>query len=138
MKNSISYRITSLILAVFIFISSAGISLNIHYCGSDVYDFTIFGKVKSCQKESKIDSELMSFRKKTCCSFDHLKVETSNDYRFSDFDKEAFFSFNVDFIKIQSLSIVENSISTPDNRVYPPPPEIKTNNIYLKVESFLI
>ena len=57
MKTYGSHRITSLLMALFIFISSSGISLNLHYCDSELYDYSLIGEPKSCQKEVPTDTD---------------------------------------------------------------------------------
>ena len=139
MVHKIPYRISSLLLALFIFISSAGISLNMHYCGDELYDYSLIGQTKSCKADNSIDnSNSLKLNDAGCCSFDHFKIETSQDYKFSDFDIEAIVNFDLSFTKILTKTFLENSISVVNNRIYPPPGKIKKNTIYLKIESLLI
>lgn len=137
MKTSVSHRITCILLSIFIFISSAGLSLDIHYCGNNVYDISVLGKSKSCQKDIGKTSHDKSFKKKGCCSFDHFKIETSDTYKFSEIEIEGITFQDFCSLLICSKPFVGDSVPNPETRIYPPP-EIKNNKIYLKVESLLI
>ena len=138
MKISVSYRITSLILALFIFLSSSGISLDIHYCGKRVFDYSLVGAPETCSKALKVNSNLMTFNSKGCCSSDHFKINTSDDFRFSDFDKVNTSFINFQFASLKKVTFVKNSVSYSYHKIYPPPEQINNNDIYLKIESFLI
>lgn len=138
MKSMISHRIISAFLAIFIFISSSGMSVNIHYCGEEVYDYAFLGKLDSCKDIVESDSENLMVKEAGCCSFDHFKIDTSDSYKFSEFDKEAITHFDLSFTKIVSKTFIGNSILIHEDRIHLPPPNIKNNNIYLKIESFLI
>lgn len=139
MVHKFPYRLSSLLMAVFILISSTGMSLNIHYCGDELYDYTFIGQADSCKvDDSNKNNHSSKIKDAGCCSFDHFKIETSDNYKFSDFDKESNLNFDLTFTKIFTKSLIDDSIFVVNNRIYPPPGKIKTNNIYLKIESLLI
>ena len=54
MKINPTYRVTSLLFALLIFISSTGISLSMHYCGNDLFEIAVLGKIEPCKKKEKI------------------------------------------------------------------------------------
>ncbi|MGB1040467.1 MAG: HYC_CC_PP family protein [Flavobacteriales bacterium] len=139
MKTSFLHRITCLFLVLFMFLSSTGISLNIHYCGDEIADFSLFSLPVgcSCSKDSDKYSGFMTFDKKGCCSFDQFKLDTSDEYRFSQFDNENSISLDLHFASIEVKIFIENSISKPFLIIFPPP-EIAENPIYIKNECFLI
>ena len=139
MVHKFPYRLSSLLMALFILISSTGMSLNIHYCGDELYDYTFIGQADSCKVEdSKKSDHSSKIKDAGCCSFDHFKIETSDNYKFSEFDKEGILLLDFNYPLILSKKMVGNSISVHESRVHPPPPKIKNNKIYLKVESLLI
>jgi len=126
------------VLAVFIFISATGIRLHLHYCGDEVFDYALFGEASSCKKNKIADEGISIAHNSGCCSFKHFKIETSDNYKCSDIDKESNLNFDLTFTKIFTETLVEKSIFAVNNRIYPPPGKIKKNNIYLKIESLLI
>ena len=138
MKYVLSYRVISLLLAVLIFISSSGISLSIHYCNNKVYDYSLIGKVEICKKNKVVDAYSSVLKKSGCCSFDHFKIETSNFYKFSEFDKENIVNFDFGFAKSVYKTLISKSKFIYDTRIHPPPHRTKNNDLYLKIESLLI
>ena len=79
--KSLSNPIVYIHLAVFILISSTGISLNIHFCGNEIFDYSVFGKPKICKsgKIAHIDDANLRVTKPSCCSHSNYKIETSDD-----------------------------------------------------------
>ena len=139
MVHKFPYRLSSLLMALFILISSTGMSLNIHYCGDELYDYAFIGEVNSCKvDDSNKDDHSSKIKDAGCCSFDHFKIETSDNYKFSEFDKESLMSLKFSFVSLTAKTFIENSIPFVVNRIYPPPPKIKNNNLYLQKESLLI
>ena len=97
-----------------------------------------FGEASSC-KNNKIANEGISMAHHSgCCSFKHFKIETSDNYKCSDSDKESNLNFDSSFTKIFTETLIGKSIFEVNNSIYPPPGKIKTNTIYLKIESLLI
>jgi len=50
---SITYRIISLTMAFLIFLSSAGFSMDMHFCGANLKSFSLTGKAKNCFELAK-------------------------------------------------------------------------------------
>lgn len=96
MKINPTYRVTSLLLALLIFISSTGISLSMHYCGNDLFEIAVLGKIEPCKKKEKIirKADLSYFQKPRCCSFDEFEVNTSEDFQLSDYDDVSLLKIN--------------------------------------------
>ena len=138
MKLNAFHRIISSFLALFLFISASGISLNIHYCGQELFDYAFFGHVTTCQKKELPNSDNLSFINSSCCSFDNFKIDTSDSYKFSEFDKER----TADLISILPLSEVktksERFILPQIDKIHPPPANCLDNKIYARIQSFLI
>lgn len=138
MKLNAFHRIISSFLALFMFISASGISLNIHYCGQELFDYAFFGHVTTCQKKELPNSDNLSFINSSCCSFDNFKIDTSDSYKYSEFDKVR----TADLIPILPLSVVktksEGYISLQIEKIHPPPANCLDNKIYARIQSFLI
>jgi hypothetical protein len=64
-----SHKITSLTLALLIFISSSGVSLDLHFCQGTFKSFSIYGKAKNCHKLS-----LEGDKKKPTCKHHSAKA----------------------------------------------------------------
>jgi len=139
MNTSFIHKSTCLFLAMFMFFSSAGISLNIHYCGDEIADFSFFGSQVGCSCIGTSDkhSDSMTFTKRGCCSFDQFKIDTSDEYRFSQFDKENPISINAFFTSFEAKTFVYYLISNSRLETYPPP-ELEENPLYIQNESLLI
>ena len=53
MKKFKTYRLISLTMALLIFFSSSGMSIDIHFCQGKVKRLNLFGKAKSCSEVSQ-------------------------------------------------------------------------------------
>jgi len=53
MHTSISYRIVALTMAILMFSTSIGFSMDIHYCGDEMKSFSIFGDAEKCEMATK-------------------------------------------------------------------------------------
>jgi hypothetical protein len=69
------HRITSLILSLLIFISSSGVSLDLHFCQGTFKSFSIYGKAKNCHELS-----LEGNKKKPTCKH-HLAKATQKEQK---------------------------------------------------------
>ena len=93
-----TYKIISLLMAMMIFMSSLGYSLDIHYCGGEFFDFSILGNVKSCQKIDT-DTSKEKFINKSCCDLKQFKIETAKSFEQSSSDLIVqSVSFNLPFV----------------------------------------
>lgn len=142
MKINPTYRVTSLLLALLIFISSTGISLSMHYCGNDLFEIAVLGKIEPCKKKEKIirKADQSYFQKPGCCSFDEFEVNTSEDYQLSDYDDVSLLKINSTptFVLVKNIYFNEFKTEFIDFRHFQPPPNIKKNDIFRHIESYLI
>lgn len=137
MKQAIPYRITSILLAVFIFISSLGYSLDVHYCGEEVFDFSLIGDISSCT-ESSNDPTQSRFTNKSCCDLDHFQIDTEDEYREARADQVVSLFHFASTFSICTLSFIENSINEIEI-IKRQLPEVPINrDIYVEIESFLL
>ncbi|MEM9990641.1 MAG: hypothetical protein AAF738_02690 [Bacteroidota bacterium] len=67
MKIGIIHRITALTMAVVLFVTSTGFSIDVHYCKDKIKSIRIFGEALSCHKNTPTSST------KACC---HSKQKT--------------------------------------------------------------
>jgi hypothetical protein len=124
-------------MAMMIFMSSLGYNLDVHYCGGEFFDFSILGNVQSCQDSDGNDSK-EKFVNRSCCDLKQFKIETAHSFEKSSSDLTAqTVSFNIPIVSY-SLLFKGVSVDYYNKWVLESPPEIKTNKIYIKVESFLI
>lgn len=132
-----SHKIFSLLMATLIFTSSLGYQLDVHYCGGEFFDFSLLGVLETCQKPDN-EPEKSKAVNKSCCDFDQFKVETSSNFDKSSTDIpstnlsiNAYFIAELSDLKLDSFKIL-------GNYALESPPEIKTNKLYKRVQSFLI
>lgn len=137
MKQAIPYRITSILLAVFIFISSLGYSLDVHYCGDEVFDFSLIGDVSSCT-ESSNDPTQNTFTNKSCCDLSHFQIDTEDEYREARADQVVAPFHYVSLFSIYTLSFIENSIKEVEILERQLPEIPIDRDIYVEIESFLL
>ena len=142
MKINTTYRVTSILLALLIFISSTGISLSMHICGNELFEVAVLGKIEPCKKKEKIvrKADQSYFQKPGCCSFDKFEVNTSDDYQLSDYDAVSTLKLNITttFILVKNIYYSEFKTEFNDFRKLQPPPNIKKNDIFRYIQSYLI
>lgn len=143
MKNSVSHRISSLILALIILTTSVGFSVDFHYCKSELKSFSLIGKAESCHtvKKSCPHHENMMITdnsEKDCCSnitieFEDLDCDfnISSDVETTDIQLKFSTSFLNTFFSLPPPRVVESEFSDKHN---PLPPM----DIYVLLDRFLI
>jgi hypothetical protein len=85
-------RLTALVMALLMFVTSTGFAIDMHYCNGELKSFSLFGKAKSChelQKDKKIDcphhkalaakAAKQELNKKDCCSNKTVFVQVEQD-----------------------------------------------------------
>jgi hypothetical protein len=150
MKRKSNYRIVSIVLALLLFVSSTGFSMDVHFCKGEIESVSFFGKATPCEmmKEKEPVQELhacckalqeqnqylLSFQQKSCCHNESLIVLTNTDIELS--NSLAHNINSVQFVLITSTTslfifLAENDVE--DNFNYPPPKHTKDLNIFYQV-----
>lgn len=136
MIKSSTYKVTSLLMAMMILMSSLGYNLDIHYCGGEFFDFSLLGNVKTCQSADEDDYK-EKIVNRSCCDFEQIKIETSSSFEKSSSDFTS--QFTLSFVPtIRYYSFYKGIRKETNKWVLDPPPEINSNPIYLEIQSFLI
>lgn len=150
MKRKSNYRIISIVLALLLFVSSTGFSMDVHFCKGEIESVSFFGKATPCEmmKEKEPVQELhacckalqgqnsysLSIQQKSCCHNESLIVLTNTDLELA----------NSLVHKINSAQFVPVALTTPlfiflaendveDNFNYPPPQYSKDLTIFYQV-----
>ena len=142
MRLDRTYRIISLVLAIIMFTTSTGFSVDFHFCNGDLKSFSITGEAQSChtakkkcQHHTTIDTDT---EKKKCCSNEKFELENlDKDFvpsvttEFNDVDSEiAPFEYSVSNV---NQSFFSPKIILPENTSPLPPWDI-----YVLLERFLL
>ncbi len=126
-------------MALFVLFSTMSFSLDIHYCGDHLVDFSLFDTADTCMmkaKMSKSSSECVVMDM-DCCSDVEIVIEGQDDVKIAfdqfTFEQQVFItSFTFSYINLFE-GFDSNVIPFKD---YSPPPLIR--NIHILDQSFLI
>lgn len=77
MINSKTYQSISLIMALVILMSSTGLSIDLHYCQTNLKSYNFFGKAKSCHSQQAIHYSHSKQIHKAC----HKTNDTKNTHK---------------------------------------------------------
>lgn len=138
MKTAKFFKIISLFMAMMIFVSSLGYSLDIHYCGGEFFEFSFVGDITECKGKDHFDVDKEKFTKKGCCDLDHFQVETSNQFQLSSFDIDQSTLNLKTFSFFYHQLIFEENINRFSPKTLDYPPIVCTNKVYREIECFLI
>lgn len=125
-------------MALIVLFSTFSFSVDEHYCGDLLVDFSFFGKAESCGMEIQqaLDSHKHNFEKKDCCNDVTLSISGQHDLKFS-LDKLSFeqLQYVVSFVYsyLNHFEVQDKNI-VPYN--YPPPLLVK--DIHILDQTFLI
>jgi hypothetical protein len=134
----------SLFMAVLVLASTLSFTVDMHYCGDHLVDFSMMQGSKTCGMESKIESKdlktapcNLEIMEKSCCSDKQFAVKGHDDLKasFADFhvNQQIFIaSFVYSYI---NLFECETKDFTPFKTYRPP---FITRDVQLLHESFLI
>ena len=67
MSTRPTYRIVSLVLAMVLFSTTVGISMDFHYCQGELKSVALFSKAKSCHEIAASNNEVPSCHKHKSC-----------------------------------------------------------------------
>ena len=94
MATSKTNRILSLVMAMLLFVSSSGFSIDLHYCQGQLKSFSLLGEAKSCHQQLEKDhckkqrkachtapsnQKELGNCKKDCCSNKTIEVEPNEE-----------------------------------------------------------
>jgi len=143
MNISYLHRITALLLALLMFTTSIGYSMDVHYCGNEIKSIGLFGNAVACEMESveKQEEDLhacckapelnkesetchsQKIEEEDCCHNETIVLETDSDFNHDktiDFDFQQDFVFTTLFIyNVFAFRVEENTVN--DNFYYSPP-----------------
>ncbi|HDZ07383.1 hypothetical protein LCGC14_0118780 [marine sediment metagenome] len=117
------HKFISVIMAVVVLLTTMSFSIDMHYCGDMLVDFSIVEQVKSCGMEKvKTDCDNLNFTQKSCCTDTQLIVEGADNMKASfdqlSFEQQIFItSFTYSYINLFA-GIDSNTISL---KYYSPP-----------------
>jgi len=130
-------------MALIVLLSTMSFSVDMHYCGDHLVDFSMFDKVDTCMMKAEMSKnssscEIMEMNTETnCCSDIEVTIEGQDDLKTS-FDQLTFdqqqlvFSFTYSFINLFK-EVDENIVSFRD---YAPPPLLR--DVQILDQTFLI
>ena len=98
---------SSLVLALFVLVSTFSFTVEKHFCGDLLVDQAVFSKVKDCGM-SALQTDAMQSKmasKKSCCSNTHLTVDGQDELKISfnslHLDQQVFIAaFTVSYIQL--------------------------------------
>ena len=125
----------SVLLALFVLLSSLSFSMNAHYCGQQLVDIALFGDAEACSMALEKGCE---FEKMPCCSDRNIIIDNEDYLSTKDLSKQEFNKKKVLIISlnypIESLVSKEIYVETIENYV---PPLIE-KEIPILLQSFLL
>lgn len=126
-------------MALVVLFSTFSFTVDQHYCGDILVDYSFFGKAQACGMEIQqaTDSQENKLEKKGCCDDETLLIMGQNDLKLShdtlSFEQQQFVvSFVYTYINL--FEGFENKVSSYSK--YPPPLIVK--RIYKLDETYLI
>ncbi|HMB61500.1 MAG TPA: hypothetical protein VKN36_00405 [Eudoraea sp.] len=134
-------KITSSVMAVIVLLSTMSFSVDLHYCGDHLVDFSIYDSVNTCMMEAKTSKSsgecAVMEMDMDCCTDVEVVLEGQDDLKISldqlTFDQQLFVvSFVYSYIN-RFEGCDENIVPFKD---YSPPPLIR--DVQLLDQTFLI
>ena len=91
-----TYRFIALFLALLMFVTSVGFTVDMHYCNGELKSFSLIGKAKSCHEKAKApcphhkkmmaDNQGDAIDTKSCCNNKMLHFQSDQDKQVQNFD----------------------------------------------------
>ncbi|PHN92351.1 hypothetical protein CSC80_15420 [Maribacter sp. 6B07] len=134
----LAHKFISVVMAVVVLLSTMSFSVDMHYCGDMLVDFSIMEQVKTCGMEIvKTDCENTTITEKSCCTDTQLVIEGAESIKVSfdqlSFDQQVFVAtFTYSYINLFQ-GIDSKKFSFKD---YPPP--FVKQNVQVLHQTFLI
>ncbi len=126
-------------MALVVLFSTFSFTVDQHYCGDVLVDFSLFGKAQACgmQLQQAMDSQEQHLTKKGCCEDQTLSIAGQHDLKIS-LEKISFEQHQ--FIAALVYTYLNHFEGLPENIVpfthYPPPVLVK--DILILDQTFLI
>ena len=132
-------KITSILMALVVLFSTLSFSVDMHYCGDHLVDFSLFDKVDTCTMKAGISksSSACAVMAMDCCSDIEVTIEGQDDLKIAfeqfTFEQQLFItSFVYSYINLFE-GLDENVVTFKE---YSPPPLIR--DIPILDQTFLI
>ncbi|SEL76439.1 hypothetical protein SAMN04488008_105135 [Maribacter orientalis] len=139
--KEVLHKITSILMALIVLLSTMSFSVDMHFCGDHLVDFSMFDMVDTCMMKAEMSKtssscEIMEMEK-SCCSDVEVTIEGQDDLKISfdrfTFDQQQFvYSFTYSLITLFQGKD-DNIISFKD---YVPPPLLR--DVQILDQTFLI
>jgi hypothetical protein len=140
--KQIIHKTTSVFMAIVVLFTTMSFTVDMHYCGDTMVDYSFMQQVESCGMEKEIEivtssCENPTFSKKACCTDKQFIKEGSEDLKFSadqlTFEQQTFvatffYSYN---------SLFEGTESKEIPFIDYPPPFVK-RDVQVLHQTFLI
>ncbi|TMM59120.1 hypothetical protein FEE95_06720 [Maribacter algarum] len=139
--KKIYYKITSVLLALIVLLSTMSFSLDMHFCGDQLVDFSISDKANTCLMKTEMTKtssscEVMKMEM-GCCSDVEVVFEGRDDLKISfdqlTFNQQVFVASSVYSYISRFEGFDENLVPLKD---YKPPPLIR--DLQILDQTFLI
>ena len=128
----------SLIMAFVVLLSTMSFTIEMHYCGDNLVDTSIFKKAKTCGMEmQKSSTKDCSITKKNCCNDKQVVIDGQNELKAS-FDSLSFEQQKLvaSFLYTYTNIFEDGKEDINSYRDYTPP--LVTSQIYKLDETYLI
>jgi len=150
-SNSIPYRVIAMTMALLMFFTSFGFSVDMHYCQGQLKTVNFFGKAKSCyevgkgmkncpnhaDKNENVKSEGPATNKKSCCNNNTVHFQNDQDQH-NPIDNSVVVNSELQqfvFAFVSTFFSYSNTVSDqPVHADYRPP--LIPRDIYVLLENF--
>ena len=84
--KSVFHKLSAVAMAVVVLMTTMSFTVDMHYCGDTMVDFSFFKEAKTCgmekmQADKPCETPVLS--KKSCCSDKQIVVEGQDDFKIS-------------------------------------------------------
>lgn len=85
MMKQLFHKTLAILMALVVISTTMSFTVDVHYCGESLVDFSFFRKAKTCGMEKQVDSKPCgdSMSKKSCCSEKQVIVKGQEDLKIS-------------------------------------------------------
>jgi hypothetical protein len=81
--KQVFHKISSFLMAIVVLFSTMSFTIDMHYCGDNMVDFSFFHNVETCGMEKELASncENPEMSKKSCCSDEQIIIKGQDDLK---------------------------------------------------------